>query len=85
MNSQKSIKQQRFDVECVQRHIKTLEESLYKSQDKLRKMKDELYNSCEHDYEDLEVVWQMDELKCKKIICKECGKVDWKTSNGGGS
>ena len=75
----KSIEEQREDVECMQRHVKTLEHTLWNCNNKLMRMKDELYRDCQHNYLIEDVIWEVEEIRCVRMKCEHCGKIAWKT------
>ena len=72
----------KYDVDCLARHIETLEESLENANKKYSATYKEMVDHCEHDYQPTGKMWtplkDNEELQMQQRECKRCGRFTWK-------
>lgn len=76
----------KYDVECLDRAIQTLDETLHNSIEKRDRMLREMQFHCEHKWEYTGKEWQPPFDTCKismsEMKCDKCGKKSWDICKG---
>ena len=76
----------KYDVDCLARHIETLEESLENARKKFDTMQKEMISNCNHDYQNTGEEWTPPSgnitIEMWQVECKKCGHTTWKIKKG---
>ena len=72
----------KHDIDCLERHIQTLEQSLDFSRKKYDSKKANMIAHCQHDYVNTGKDWTppSDKIQIEmwQVECKKCGNITWK-------